>query len=289
MAAPRRHRFTRHDPPPLQLTHDDIGILRHVAEHRFLRSTHLVQLLQRPRDKVLRRLAALYHNGFLDRPHAQLDQLIRGGSAPLIYALGNRAFGDDGGVDWTDKNRAAKRPYIEHTLMIADVMVALEVALRHYPSIRLVRAAEIAQHSWTLSATVPGGRAPIAVTPDKVFALDFADTGRRNYYVVEADRATMPIARADPGVSSFKKKLLAYHHGHEAQRHVTQWGIPGFRVLTITTSAERMASMLDVVDAITGGKGSNVFLFAAADQLSAADPLAFAWASGKRQAVRLVP
>ena len=289
MVAHRRPRFSRHDPPPLQLTHDDVAILRYVAEHRFLRSTHVVQLIGRPYDKVIRRLAVLYHNGFLDRPHAQLDLLTCGGSAPLIYAFGNRAFAEQAGTDWTDKNRAVKRPYIQHALMIADLMVALEVALRRYPSIRLVRAAEIGSHSWTLSATVPGEHAPLVVTPDKVFALDFADTGRRNYFVVEAARATMPIARADLDVSSFKKKLLAYHHGHEAQRHVTLWGIPGFRVLTITTSKERMASMLDVVDAITGGKGSNVFLFAAADQLSAADPLAFAWASGKRQAVRLVP
>ena len=98
----------------------------------------------------------------------------------------------------------------------------------------------------------------------------------------------MPIERSSLAQSSFKKKLLAYHHGHKAKRHTALWGIPGFRVLTITRSKERIASMIEVVRDITGGKGSNVFLFADADTLASGDPLALEWISGKGQHVRLV-
>ncbi len=302
----RRPRFRRSAPPPLRLTADDLTILCHVGEHRFLRSTHLARLLARSPEKIVRRLAALYHNGYLDRPVAQLDYFARAGSAPLVYALGNKAVShfevidgvDPSNADWTDKNRDAGRPYIEHALLIADLMVGIECAVRAQPSIKLVSGAELLAKaprfgsfgpvSWTMKATVPGESTEIAVAPDKVFALQFGDTGRRNYFFVEADRATMPIERRSLAQSSVKKKLLAYHHGHLAKRHTALWGIPGFRVLTITKSAERVASMIEVVKEITGGKGSNVFLFAEAEAIAGGNPLEIEWLTGKRTRVRLV-
>jgi Replication-relaxation len=301
----RRPRFRRSAPPPLRLTSDDLAILRHVGEHRFLRSSHLVQLIERSPEKIIRRLGALYHNGYLDRPHAQLDYFTRSGSAPLIYALGNKGAAqyaaieaiDPPIVDWTDKNRDAKRPYIEHALLIADLMIALERAVRAVASLKLLRGKDLlaqaprmgryGPQSWTMDATVPGESATIAVTPDKVFALEFVGTGRRNYFLVEADRATMPIERTSLAQSSFKKKLLAYYHGHAAKRHTMLWGIPGFRVLTITSSKERIVSMIKAVQDITDGKGSNVFLFANADMFESGDPLSLEWLTGKGQRVRL--
>ena len=128
----------------------------------------------------------------------------------------------------------------------------------------------------------------MTVTPDKVFGLEFSETGRRNYFLVEADRSTMPIERPKLDQSSFKKKLLAYHHGHEATRHTELWGIPGFRVLTLAKSPERIASMINVVKDITGDQGSNVFLFINAAQLThTSDPLELSWISGKDKPTKL--
>ncbi len=296
----RRPRFRRHDPPPFRLTTDDLTIIRHVAEHRFLRSTHIVRLIGRAPDKVLRRLAALYHHGFLDRPRAQIDHFNAAGSSPLIYALGNKGATLDAwtGIDWTDKNRDVKRPYIEHALMVADFMVAMECAVRNRPGIKLVRAREIiadvarspgiAIRAWTMTAVVPGAETEVAVTPDKVFGIEFTDTGRRNYFVVEADRSTMPIDRPSLAQSSFRKKLLVYHHGHKAKRHAALWGIPGFRVLTLTKSRDRIASMIGSLQAITADKGSNVFLFADSRHVCSNDPFALEWLSGKSEVVALI-
>lgn len=277
----------------MRLTADDLTIIRHVAEHRFLRSTHIVQLIGRASDKVLRRLAALYHHGFLDRPRAQVDYFTTAGSAPLIYALGNKgaAFDTWSDIDWTDKNRDVKRPYIEHALMVADFMVAMACAVRARPDIKLLHAHDIvadvqrssgsAHQSWTMTATVPGHTTEISVTPDKVFGLEFRDTGRRNYFVVEADRSTMPIERPTLAQSSFKKKLLVYYHGHQTKRHTALWAIPGFRVLTLTKSRERITSMIGALKDITANKGSNVFLFAEVGIAGGSDPLAVEWLSGK--------
>ena len=45
--------------------------------------------------------------------------------------------------------------------------------------------------------------------------------------------------------------------------------------------------MIEVVKHITGGKGSNVFLFTTAERLVAAGPLGTAWLSGKGQTMAL--
>lgn len=88
--ATRRARFRRDAPSQIRLTADDLDIIRHVHRHRFLRSTHLLGLLEgRSGKKLLERLASLYHNGYLDRPRAQLDYYTTAGSAPMVYAIGN--------------------------------------------------------------------------------------------------------------------------------------------------------------------------------------------------------
>ena len=42
----RRPRFRRHDPPAFRLTTDDLTIIRSVGAHRFLRSTHIIKLIE---------------------------------------------------------------------------------------------------------------------------------------------------------------------------------------------------------------------------------------------------
>src|SRR5262249_35062093 len=148
----RRTRFQRVAPEPLRLTDDDLTIIRHIARHRFLRSTHLVRLMHhRSYKKLLERLGALYHNGYLDRPRSQLDYYSRAGSAPMVYALVNRGSlvltehdgVDRAQVDWTWKNRSAGRQFIDHTLLTADLMVAAECAARNRGDVKLITAREI--------------------------------------------------------------------------------------------------------------------------------------------------
>lgn len=222
----RRTRFARAAPPPVRLTEDDIAILSHVAKHRFLRSTHLVRLLDRPAEKLVERLGPLYHAGFVDRPRAQLDYYATAGSAPMVYALGNRGAATlaeiHGGtvpkVDWTDKNRPARRPFIEPTLLIADVMIAFELAVRSRPDVRLMEPAEIlsrapeaTRHSaspWALRTRVPIADATheIGLIPDKVFGLDFTAERKRTYFFLEADRATMPVMRRSLNQTSIARR-----------------------------------------------------------------------------------
>src|SRR5438132_259937 len=60
VAPVRRPRFRRaSEPPAFRLTNDDVAIVRHLAGHRFLRSTHIAALVGRSLDRTNNRLSRL--------------------------------------------------------------------------------------------------------------------------------------------------------------------------------------------------------------------------------------
>ncbi|WP_414645996.1 MULTISPECIES: replication-relaxation family protein [unclassified Bradyrhizobium] len=84
----RRPRFRRSSEPPVfRVTDDDVVILRLLARHRFLRSTHISALVDRSLDRTNDRLCRPFHAGYIDRPRARLDYYPTAGSAPMVYAL----------------------------------------------------------------------------------------------------------------------------------------------------------------------------------------------------------
>src|SRR6266436_4695310 len=143
----RRPRFRRaSEPLAFRVTDDDVEIVRQLARHRFLRSTHIAALVCRSLDRTNDRLSRLFHAGYLDRPRAQLDYYPTSGSAPIVYALadrGARLLIERDGIDfanfeWSRKNRNAGRPFIEHQLQIMDFYVGLQCAARARADIRVI-------------------------------------------------------------------------------------------------------------------------------------------------------
>src|ERR1041384_907803 len=148
----RRPRFRRAaEPPPFRLTDDDVEIVRVVARHRLIRSTHIAELVGRSLDRTNDRLMRLFHAGYLDRPRAQLDRFPSSGSAHFIYALadrGIRLLREEDGVEfrnteWSRKNREAGRPFIEHQIEIVNFQVALQRAANKRGDLRLIGADEM--------------------------------------------------------------------------------------------------------------------------------------------------
>src|SRR3954452_22841084 len=142
----RRPRFRRAaEPPAFRLTDDDVEIIRHIARHRFLRSTHIAALVGLSLDRTNDRLLRLFHAGYVDRPRAQLDRFPTSGTAPMLYALANRGArllrqrGDlpSATVEWSRKNRKVQRPFIDHQVEIVDFQVALQRALSTRAGVRL--------------------------------------------------------------------------------------------------------------------------------------------------------
>jgi hypothetical protein len=218
LAAPtRRPRFRRaSEPPAFRLTDDDVAIVRQLARHRFLRSTHIAALVARSLDRTNDRLSRLFHAGYLDRPHAQLDRFPSGGSSHFVYALADRGarllIECDGiefaNVEWSRKNRLAGRPFIEHQLEIMDFYVGLQCAARDCADVQLIHPDQMvatfadqriaARNPFALRATLShrGVMQEIGLMPDLVFGLALTD-GSRRQFMVEIDRGTMPVVRSD--------------------------------------------------------------------------------------------
>lgn len=305
----RRPRFRRaSDPLPFRLTEDDVTIVRMLARHRFLRSTHIAVLVGRSLDRTNDRLRKLFHAGYVDRPRAQLDYYPSAGSAPMVYALADRGarllIERDGvtfaNVEWSRKNRQAGRPFIEHQLEIIDFYVSLQAAIHGREDVRLIHPEELvaefpdqripAGNPFKLETQIAskGVLQPVGVVPDLVFGLRFPD-GSRRCFMVEIDRGTMPISRNDIRQTSFERKMRAYLSAHAAKAHERKFGWKTFRVLTITTDDHRLSSMREALRdiIIPHSSGPALFLFATREELANVDPVALQWRDGSGRPISL--
>ena len=230
MESLRLPRFTRSpDAARIRLTGRDREIIRLVHQHRFLHSVHFVQLLNSSRQQVLRRLQLLYHRGYLERPRTQITYYERG-SRPMVYGLGSKGAAllrreqelEFHELDWGGKNRAVTRMFLDHALLISDVMVALEIACRNNGRVRLLTGRDIPlpeamrdhrqPFKWNVTLK---GRGKLGVIPDAAFVLEFADrppARNRILYFLEADCGTMPVTRRTLAQSSFQRKQIGRAH-----------------------------------------------------------------------------
>ena len=281
-----------------RLTERDREIIRLVQRFRCVRSSHIGSLIPGSPQQLLRRLKLLYHHGLLERPRSQIDYYHKGGSRHMVYGLGSKGaaflrrdlnpiFGQ---VRWGEKNRAAGRVFLEHALLVSDVMVAIELACCR-TGIRLLTDRELAVVDKTTGERRPfrwqvkvSNRLKLGVIPDYVFALDFKDqtgAGNRAFFFLEADRVTMPVKRKNLSQTSFYRKLRAYEATWSQSIHQRQFGFHRFRVLTITTSAERVKSLVNACSTLERGQG--LFLFADRTVLEKPGDMFLAvWQTGKQ-------
>lgn len=250
--------------PAIKLTDRDREILRHIHQYKYLRSDHLVALTTGSPQQVLRRLQRLYHHGYLERPRCQLNY-YHSGSRRMAYGLGNKGAAwlkhelslVYHQLAWKRKNQVG-RLFLEHALLISDIMVAIELACRNRSDIRLLKADDLQiskmrePFRWNVNIGMKCG-----VIPDRVFGLEFK--GERVLYFLEADRATMPVTRGNLDQTSVYRKLLAYEATWTQNIHRRDFGIHRFRVLTVTTNSERLQRMIAACRKLKQGRG--LFLF----------------------------
>jgi hypothetical protein len=276
----------------ITLTERDHQIIRLVRRHRFLRSHQIVALIGDRPQQLLRRLHLLYHHGYLERPRAQLNYYHQGGSQPMVYGLGNKGavlLKRECGVRWGEKNRSVGRMFLEHALLVSEVMVAIELACRK-AGVRLLMDEELPLRKDTGAKRLSfkwhvkvNSRLKLGVIPDRVFALEFPDASgspTRTFFFLEADRGTMPVTRRHLTQTSFHRKLLAYEATWAQSLHETRFDFHRFRVLTVTTSVERVQSLANACAQLKSGHG--LFLFADRSVLgNPADIFSALWQTGR--------
>lgn len=288
MESARLSRFERtSNVAPVELTERDEAIIRQVFEHRFLRSRHVTSLVPGGHQSILRRLQRLYHHGYLDRPRAQIEYYRRG-SRPMVYGLGNKGMKlleetlgiPRRKIDWTAKNRAVTRFHLEHTLAVADGMVAFELACRkHGRELVLGSPDTIAPSKWTVPVQDADRIEQIGVVPDRVFGIRTKTKPAQTlWFFLEVDRATMPVHRNGLRQTSFRRKLVAYRETW--RQGLLKDRFPRFRVLTVTTSPERVRNLIAACADLSSGNG--LFLFTdKTSLLDHGDPLTHAWHSAR--------
>lgn len=181
-----------------------------------------------------------------------------------------------------------------------DVMVSFELACRKSGRVRLLTGDELPLLGELRNRREPfrwrvtlSNRQKLGLIPDQVLALEFTDQppGRnRAFFFLEADRATMPVARKSFSQTSFFRKLLAYEATWTQGLHRSRFGFHRFRVLTVTSSPQRVESLVTASQSLERGHG--LFLFADRRSLVQADPLTLGWRSawpGKLQEEALLP
>jgi hypothetical protein len=192
-------------------------------------------------------------------------------------------------LKWGEKNRVG-RIFLDHALLVSDVMVALEVACQRRNDIRLLIPDEAILPAMTAkkrepfqwSVEIANGKTS-GVIPDRVFGLETSDgMGGRNrcWYFLEADCGTMPVERRSLDQSSFYRKLLAYEATWRKDVHRTRLCFDRFRVLTVTRSRERVEHLVEACSRHHRGQG--LFLFTYSASLFAGnDVLTMRWRAGR--------
>jgi hypothetical protein len=224
----------------------------------------------------------------------------------MVYGLtsrGERLLAAETGNSPRRRDTNTTRLFLDHTLAVTDFMVALEQACREHGDIRIIEPDEILVHAservqrqqnpfmWETRVRWGGEEHRIHVAPDKVFGIEDAD-GSRRYYFLEMDRGTMPVARSDIRHTSLLRKFLSYDATFRDNLHRNLFGLPGFQVLTVTTSEERIATCVEVLRELTHTRdAAKRFLFAAKPVPEAggmAPIFAMSWMSGTGKTMKVI-
>ena len=127
----------------------------------------------------------------------------------------------------------------------------------------------------------------LGVDPDYVFAIGYPDR-RFRAFLVECDRGTMPVDRANLMQTSLKRKFLTYAAAKRALLHERQFGWKAFRVLIVTTNAQRVDNILATIRECVPEHDRALFLVADRVSLAGADIFSHPWRDARGQTLSLI-
>ncbi len=251
----RKRLVRREVTDPLRLMPRDMELLQELGESRFLNTEQILALHPGGRRNFLRRLAAMYDLGYLDRPKVQSRSKLP--SSHIVYSLGKQGveavFGDAGQYQAVLRRlREIERslPLIAHALMISQFKVCLTLATRKRNDLTLERWLQGYDLKYSLKGRY--GENP-GLVPDAFFVL--GHDGYEYPVFLEVDRGTMTEER-------FVNKLKLYWRWWREERIKDTLGFTNFRVITVTPNETRSENLrIASKEANTDKKGSNMFLF----------------------------
>jgi hypothetical protein len=134
-----------------------------------------------------------------------------------------------------------------HQVLVDDILISIETACKRaaltFRDRDDVLAGRALKLPCSIEHTIDGElhKSSKTIEPDAIFSIN--DT----YFVLEADRGTEPVLRNNLNETSYLKKLLQYRDVLKNQTYKKVWNIPNMIVLNITTKAERVQSLTDLM------------------------------------------
>lgn len=290
--------------PPLQVGDRERNILRALVRYRFLSFPQVSALDGGSVQHLSRRIRLMLLHDLISEPATQTAPL-RLVTLPRILALtaaGAKLIAAEDGVtidrrNLMTRNARATAELVAHTLGVVETMIGFAGAARaagcalldHHDLLPLFPDETRRDRTpFALRIDVARNDVPHAVYPDRVFAL--LASGARYNFTLEHDTGTMPVRRKSlVGTSSYAKKIYVYWHAWAREEHQRRWGFQRFRVLTVTPSTERIATIVDHIRAISGRAKTGLFLFSTPDLIKEHGPLGPAWLDMSGERISLLP
>jgi len=258
-AKPRSYRRqfirSRTNKPPLKIHDRHIEIIKSVSDNRLMTFPLLASIFPPDANARTRRtanpqstahnslrlvLSALFHHSYLDRlNHVEIKDHIYALAPKGAQLLADRQLPLPLSVSTLENNRDLSSFNAKHALMVSRFRTSLTVALKEHPTMTLQT---FERESLDLKAEWKREGRRIYVNPDAFFILrdnSMPEGKQHTAYFLEADRSTMKLAR-------LLDKYTRYAQMYAQGIHQESFGIPSFRVLTITKSRERASNILSL-------------------------------------------
>jgi hypothetical protein len=205
------------------------------------------------------RLRQLFDHGFVSRyflPAAPFG-------AQAVYMLGRQgvpvvARRLDRELDEikTQRQRADRPIYLEHTLAIVDTRIDFLKALQAQQQLELWLSEYQCRHEYDVSVLGQRKEWRVVFKPDAFVRLHDLGTGAYYPFFIEVERGHVALPR-------FVTKLKVHQQYGDSGLFEERYGTPEFKTLIITTSPRRIAH----ISALPEVRESGLFLFTTFDQM----------------------
>lgn len=280
MSEPKRSsRYRRAEiPDELVLQPRDVRILLTIYAYGFLSRSQLQRLHFSGLYRACRRLRKLYDHAYLDRlwvPRTALglpdpvDQpLAITGSPPALYRLGPagvplvaRHLEEDLDLVRKRAKLAPKPSILAHDYLLNELRVQLELQVASHPELALERwvsGPDCFARYEHLDPTLNDRAVTRVFNPDGFFRLHRGEGVHAAF--VEIDLGTESVQRR------FRDKIQTYRNYVRSGQFLERFGQRRFRVLTVTTSEQRIRNLARIAEEHNAGQA---FWFTTRDELLA--------------------
>jgi hypothetical protein len=207
-----------------------------------------------------RRLQLLYQHGYLTRD--EQPQKLSEGRKPYVYWLGKKGAQlverllDEEMLDWRASGNKISTLFLEHLLATNGVRISIVLATKKHDFSIITwlddRSLKRQQMTDVVVLRGPNGKSQrAAVVPDGYFVLD--DGEHLYHHFLETDLSTVTGSASQWGRRDWVRRVSAYLEYYRSGKYQERYGTKSLRVLTVTTSEKRLATLKAATEA-AGGK-----------------------------------